>query len=88
MHLHGGAFQILAQNGQPVAGLQVKDTVLVDPGQSITIGFRADNPGWWMLHVLHCHELHHAAGGLDTLLHYSGVGRLANLGGSYGNSPE
>lgn len=85
MHLHGGAFQVLAFNGQPVAGQLVKDTVLVDPGNSITIGFRADNPGWWMLH---CHELHHAAGGMDTLLSYSGSGRLASLGGSYGNSPE
>lgn len=85
MHLHGGAFQVLAFNGQPVAGQLVKDTVLVDPGESITIGFRADNPGWWMLH---CHELHHAAGGMDTLLYYSGIGRLAKLGGSYGNSPE
>lgn len=84
MHLHGGAFPILAVNGNPVAGQLVKDTVLVDPGESITVGFRADNPGWWMLH---CHELHHAAGGMDTLVYYSGFGRLANLGGSYGNSP-
>jgi trehalose 6-phosphate synthase len=38
--------------------------------------------------MLHCHELHHAAGGMDTLLYYSGLDRLANLGGSYGNSPE
>ncbi len=85
MHLHGGAFQILARDGQPVAGQLVKDTVVVEPGESIAIGFRADNPGWWMLH---CHELHHAAGSMDTLLYYSGIGRLANLGGSYGNSPE
>lgn len=85
MHLHGGAFQVLAFNGQPVQSQLVKDTVLVDPGDSITIGFRADNPGWWMLH---CHELHHAAGGMDTLLHYSGSGRLATLGGTYADSPE
>ena len=85
MHLHGGTFQILTRDGQPVAGQLVKDTVLVEPGESITIGFRADNPGWWMLH---CHELHHAAGGMDALIYYSGIGRLATLGGSYGNSPE
>lgn len=85
MHFHGGAFEIVARDGQPTAGQLVKDTVLVEPGESITIGFRADNRGWWMLH---CHELHHAAGGMDTLLYYAGSDRLASLGGSYGNSPE
>jgi FtsP/CotA-like multicopper oxidase with cupredoxin domain len=85
IHLHGGAFQILAVDGQPVQSQLVKDTVLVDPGRSITIGFRADNPGWWMLH---CHELHHASGGMDALVYYSGSGRLATLGGRYQNSPE
>ena len=84
MHLHGQSFQVLARNGQPLPGVLVKDTVDVLPGQSITIGFVAGNPGWWMLH---CHELHHAAGGMDTLVHYQDAKRLANLGGPYGASP-
>lgn len=85
MHLHGQSFQVLARNGQLLPGILVKDTVDVLPGQSITIGFVADNPGWWMLH---CHELHHAAGGMDVLIDYQGAPRLANLGGPFGASPE
>ena len=84
MHLHGQSFQVLARDGQLLPGILVKDTVDVLPGQSITIGFVADNPGWWMLH---CHELHHAAGGMDTLLRFLGSPRLANLGGPFGSSP-
>lgn len=84
MHLHGQLFQILARDGQPLPGVLVKDTVDVLPGQSITIGFVAANPGWWMLH---CHELHHAAGGMDVLVGYQGATRLANLGGPFAASP-
>ena len=84
MHLHGQSFQVLARDGQPLAGVLVKDTVDVLPGQSITIGFVAGNPGWWMLH---CHELHHAAGGMDILVGYQGAARLANLGSPFGASP-
>lgn len=84
MHLHGVSFQVLARNGQPLPGVLVKDTVDVLPGQSITIGFVANNSGWWMLH---CHELHHAAGGMDILVGYQGTTRLANLSGPFGASP-
>ena len=84
MHLHGQSFQVLARDGQPLPGVLVKDTVDVLPGQSITIGFVANNTGWWMLH---CHELHHAAGGMDVLVRYQGAARLANLGGPFGASP-
>ena len=84
MHLHGHTFQVLARDGKSLPGVLVKDTVDVLPGRSITIGFVADNAGWWMLH---CHELHHAAGGMDTLLHYQGSTRLALLGGPFASSP-
>ena len=84
MHLHGQDFQILSVDGRAPAGVLVKDTVDVLPGQSITVGFVADNPGVWMLH---CHELHHAAGGMDALVTYQGVPRLAQLGGRSGGSP-
>ena len=84
MHLHGQSFQVLARDGQLLPGVLVKDTVDVLPGQSITIGFVANNPGWW---IVHCHELHHAASGMDTLLRFLGSPRLANLGGPFGSSP-
>ena len=82
MHVHGHAFQVLALDGLPVASQMVKDTVLVEPGGSVTVGFIADNSGWWMIH---CHELHHAGGGMALLLSYNGTTRLAQLGGDFGN---
>jgi FtsP/CotA-like multicopper oxidase with cupredoxin domain len=85
MHLHGHAFQLLERNGLAVAGVIVKDTVVVRPGMSVTVGFVADNPGWWMIH---CHELHHSAGGMMTLLHYAGAPRLAELGGPFESAPD
>ena len=83
MHVHGHAFQVLALDGQPVASQLVKDTVLVEPGSSVTVGFVANNPGWWMVH---CHELHHANGGMALLVTYGGTVRPAQMGGAFGNS--
>ena len=85
MHLHGHAFQLLEKNGVAVLGVIVKDTVIVRPGTSVTIGFLADNPGWWMIH---CHQLHHSAAGMMTLLRYAGSPRLAQLGGPLQGKPD
>jgi FtsP/CotA-like multicopper oxidase with cupredoxin domain len=86
MHLHGHRMQVLVLNGVRVAGAPlVQDTVLVLPHATTVVAFVADNPGVWMLH---CHELHHAAAGMDTLLAYEGSPRLAQLGGVAGNNPE
>ena len=86
MHLHGHRMQVLSLNGEPVTGAPLyQDTVMALPGKTTTVAFTADNPGVWMLH---CHELHHAAAGMDTLLQYQGSPRLAQLGGAAGNNPE
>lgn len=85
MHLHGHSFQVLERGGPAVQGLLVKDTIVVRPGRSVTVGFRADNPGWWMIH---CHQLHHAAGGMMLLLRYQGSVRLAEMGGPYQSAPD
>ena len=70
MHLHGHFFQVLSRNGRPLKGAPViKDTLNVKPGEEYVIAFRADNPGTW---VFHCHELHHAAGGMVTQVLYAG----------------
>lgn len=70
MHLHGHFFQVLSRNGKPLTGAPViKDTLNVKPGEEYVIAFRADNPGNW---VFHCHELHHAAGGMVTQVLYDG----------------
>lgn len=68
MHLHGHFFQVIAKNGKAVSGATLsKDTLLIKPDESYTIVFRADNPGEW---VQHCHELHHAAGGMMQKVEY------------------
>lgn len=85
MHLHGHFFRVLRRDGVPLPGSLVKDSVEVAPGQTVTIAFRADNPGVWMIH---CHQLIHAAGGMMALLAYDGSPRLAQLGGPFANSPD
>ncbi|MDK8180496.1 multicopper oxidase family protein [Paenibacillus sp. UMB4589-SE434] len=68
MHLHGHFFQILSKNGTVVQGSPlIKDTLNVKPGERYVIAFEADNPGDWMFH---CHDLHHAAAGMITDVHY------------------
>lgn len=69
MHLHGHFFQILSKNGKPVSGAPImKDTLLVRPGEKYEVAFKANNPGNW---VQHCHELHHAAGGMMQEIKYT-----------------
>jgi FtsP/CotA-like multicopper oxidase with cupredoxin domain len=69
IHLHGHQFKIVATDGNPVPfGLELtKNTITVMPGETYDIEFVASNPGTW---VLHCHELHHAGGGMVTLVQY------------------
>ena len=85
IHVHGHFFRVLLGDGAPLPGHLLKDTVSILPGHSVTIAFRADNPGWWMLH---CHQLLHAAGGMMALLAYDGSPRLAEMGGAFSNSPD
>ncbi len=66
MHLHGHSFQVMAINGQALAGA-VRDTVLVPINGSVTIAFDADNPGRW---PFHCHNLYHMLTGMMTELVY------------------
>ncbi|AHV97481.1 multicopper oxidase family protein [Paenibacillus sabinae] len=68
MHVHGHFFQVLEINGVKVESTIMKDTIRVKPGDKIVVAFKADNPGNWMIH---CHELHHAAGGMAQQLTYT-----------------
>ncbi|SIS54974.1 multicopper oxidase family protein [Alicyclobacillus vulcanalis] len=71
MHLHGHDFQVLTRDGKPVSGSPIfLDTLDVFPGESYDIAFRADNPGLWMFH---CHDLEHAAAGMDVMVQYAGI---------------
>jgi FtsP/CotA-like multicopper oxidase with cupredoxin domain len=58
MHVHGGPFEIVATDGNPVPeeGRILKDTVNVGPGERYDVIWTAREPGSWLLH---CHIPHH-----------------------------
>ena len=60
MHLHGHHFRAIMPDG--VAG-PLRDTLLVDRGETAEIGFVADNPGDWLVH---CHVPGHSVSGMLT----------------------
>jgi FtsP/CotA-like multicopper oxidase with cupredoxin domain len=62
MHLHGHHFQTIT--GELASG-PLRDTLLVQRGETVEIAFVADNPGNWLLH---CHMVEHAAAGMMTWL--------------------
>jgi FtsP/CotA-like multicopper oxidase with cupredoxin domain len=66
MHLHGHHFQVTNVNGAAIAGA-VRDTVLVPPGEVVSIVFDAGNSGKW---PLHCHHLYHMATGMMAYIDY------------------
>ena len=85
MHLHGHHVLVLSR-GVPVS----REPVVVrharrPPGERYVVGFRADNPGLWMDH---CHNLRHAADGLDDGTSYAGVTTPFLVGGAHHNTPE
>ncbi len=63
MHLHGHQFKVVAVDGNPVplVAQLTRNTQPIHPGETYDIEFIADNPGTWLFH---CHELHHADGGM------------------------
>ncbi|WP_327045229.1 multicopper oxidase family protein [Microbispora sp. NBC_01189] len=69
MHPHGHHVRILSRNGVPATGLPM-DTFDVAPGEVWEVALVADNPGVWMSH---CHDLAHAAQGMEFHLAYEGV---------------
>ena len=79
MHIHGGPFEIVETDGNPVpkAARLLKDTVNVGPGERYDVIWTARRPGKWLLH---CHIPHHTtndnveeqgAGGLTTIINVS-----------------
>jgi FtsP/CotA-like multicopper oxidase with cupredoxin domain len=58
MHIHGGPFEVVAIDGNPVpeGNDQYLDTVNIAPGQRYDVIWTAQKPGKWLLH---CHITHH-----------------------------
>ena len=59
MHLHGMFVQL--ENGQANTALPNKHTVIVPPGDSLSVLLTADELGEW---ALHCHLLYHMMSGM------------------------
>jgi FtsP/CotA-like multicopper oxidase with cupredoxin domain len=86
MHLHGHKMLVLERNGRATTGSPWwVDTLNVAPGETYVVAFRADNPGIWMDH---CHNLVHAANGMQLHLGYEGVATPYRAGPATGNLPE
>jgi len=65
MHIHGVFFRVLERNGKQAVEPFTRDTVLVGPKESITIGFVPNHPGIWLTH---CHIQEHAEAGMMTTI--------------------
>ncbi|GLI03476.1 multicopper oxidase family protein [Phytohabitans aurantiacus] len=61
IHLHGHTFAVGSTAGPR------KDTVNVLVEETVSVLFKADNPGLW---VLHCHNVYHAESGMTAALGY------------------
>ena len=61
IHLHGHHFTVLRRGGEADPHRDVRDTVLLNAGETAEIAFVADNPGQWMIH---CHMLEHQEAGM------------------------
>jgi FtsP/CotA-like multicopper oxidase with cupredoxin domain len=66
MHLHGHYFKVVAIGSERIDGA-VRDTVLVPPGETVTIAFDANNPGNW---AFHCHHVYHMNAGMMGAIAY------------------
>ena len=53
--------RVIERGGRPVDEDALRDTVLVERDNDVTVAFVADNPGKWMLH---CHMLEHEDDGM------------------------
>ncbi|MGZ5300482.1 MAG: multicopper oxidase domain-containing protein [Actinomycetota bacterium] len=59
MHLHGYHFEVVAQDGFPLAQPYMADTLVIAPGQRFDVLIHAIYPGAW---AFHCHILPHVEG--------------------------
>lgn len=72
IHLHGHTFQVVATDGQPIAGAAPLKDVLVPvaPGERYDLEFVADNPGRW---YLESHDTGQQAADMRVEIRYAGT---------------
>jgi plastocyanin len=66
MHLHGTAFDVVAQDGNKLVVPQKMDTLTISPGQTFDLLAKETNPGSWLLH---CHIFAHSHQSADEHAH-------------------
>lgn len=71
LHLHGGFFEVVAQDGNPLPSPVRMDTVNVGVGQTFDLMWTPTRPGKWLMH---CHIFPHSKGqegmaGMVTVFH-------------------
>jgi FtsP/CotA-like multicopper oxidase with cupredoxin domain len=65
--MHGHFFNVV-NTSLPRELWILKDTIIVNPMESIDIEFLADNPGNWFHH---CHNLYHMEAGMANVIVYA-----------------
>lgn len=65
MHLHGQFFKVISKNNKDFQEPFLRDTVLVEPNQTVDILLMPKDMGTW---ALHCHIQEHAEAGMMTLI--------------------
>lgn len=75
MHVHGGPFLVVAQDGEDLSqdARYLADTVNVGPGQRFDVLWKARRPGKWLIH---CHIPHHTT---NNNTEHNGAGGLTML---------
>ncbi len=78
MHLHGHSFTVVARDGFSLSksAREERNTITINPGETLDIAINANNPGPW---ALHCHHIHHAAAGMTMLFQYKGYQPVGTL---------
>lgn len=66
IHIHQDDFWVIARNGQPVAPISQQDTVIVPPGESVTV--RIPFTDFTGKFVYHCHILNHEDNGMMAVI--------------------
>ena len=76
MHLHGHNYEVVSRDGNPLPANLDRNVLTLHPGETVDILVTTDNPGPWLFH---CHNVHHAAAGMITLMQYEGFEPVKSL---------
>jgi len=76
MHLHGHNYEVVSRDGNPLPASLDRNVLTLHPGETVDLLVTTNNPGPWLFH---CHNVHHAAAGMITLMEYEGIEPVRSL---------